>query len=61
MALSINAFKSATAYPCGNKKDCQDFLKEVPELSEVNMYSVRDALKEVTKPTFKTKGKVSAR
>ena len=48
MTLSMNDFLSATAYPCGkNKKVCRSFLKEVPELRDVKVYSsVKDTLKE---------------
>ena len=37
MALSIDDFKTATAYPCGDKKACQALLKEVPGLEEVEV------------------------
>ena len=38
MAFSIKDFTNATvAYPCGNKKECQSFLKEVEELNGVKM------------------------
>ena len=39
MAFSINDFRSATAYPCGNKKECQSLLKKVRELENVKMIS----------------------
>ena len=61
MALSMNDFVSATAYPCGNKKECKNFLKEVPELANVKIYSVRDTLAKGSKSSFKTKDKVDVR
>ena len=62
MALSVNDFTSATAYPCGDRKECQAFLKEIPELSNVKMASsVRDTLTKGSKASVKTKSKVSVR
>ena len=63
MAHSINDFRAKTtkAYPCGDRTACRAFLKEVPELADVKMYSVRDTLKEGTKSTSGTKNRVSAR
>ena len=62
MTLSIDDFKTATAYPCGDRKECRAFLKEVPELNNVKMpAAVRDTLTEGSKATFKTNGKVSVR
>ena len=60
MALSINDFRSATAYPCGsNKQACYSMLKEVPELLNVKHFSVLDVLKKgknsSTKPSSKTR------
>ena len=59
MTLSINDFAKSTAYPCGNKKECQSFLKEVPELKGVKMCSIRDTLKKGSKSVLNTKEKLN--
>ena len=57
MALSINDFASATAYHCGNKKECQELLKSAG-LTDVKMYSMLDAFKKGSKSSSpKTKEK----
>ena len=62
MALSMNDFKTATAYPCGkNKQACRSMLKEIPELENVKMYSVRETLSKGSKSSLKTKDRVSTR
>ena len=45
MTLSINDFANATAFPCGSdKKEARAMLKEIPELANVKVYSIKDTV-----------------
>ena len=61
MASLMDNFLSsgATAYP--SSATAKKMLKEIPELSGVKVYSVRDTLTKGTRTPLKTKAKVSAR